>query len=427
MADSSAKVDRISSLPDELLCQILSLLPIKEAMATSILSPRWRYLFNKILDINLEFNDTSDELDPIEREKSLKKFSDFINFGINLILHRNRAPIRKFELTIFPPSLCEPFQSQIDSLISSVLLCNVQELEIFLFEHDNNQSNLLQIFTSKKLVILKMDRRVDLDIPNSVALPHLKVLHLECFSVVGKDSLRMLIEGCPLLEELYLYIIEYPTNLSDRLSMSGIFRSKTLVSLKLSWRVGLRLPNLVFPKSVCLPYLRVLNLEDFRLVCKNSLENLIQGCPLLEELSLYGLDCSKHVSDVLYISSSSLKKLWLYCSLRDGYTIILELISLQSLVYQADGKHKICINAPNLQVLDYVGDAVAVNSTESMKHTISAKLVVQSSFSNRIDSSSLHIQAAFQLINILRSVKSLYLSDCTIEVCSCLLPGYLVG
>ncbi|XP_027185037.1 putative FBD-associated F-box protein At5g56410 [Coffea eugenioides] len=176
-ANSSNRIDRISAL---LLCQILSFLPMKEAAATSILSPRWRYLLTSIPVINLVFNDTSDELDPIQRENSHLKFSRFIDFCINLIRQRNTAPIRKFGLTIFPPWLCERFQLQMDSLISALPLCNVQELEIFLFENDAERSNLLGIFTCKTLVVLKMDRQVDLDIPNSVALPDLKVLCLEC-------------------------------------------------------------------------------------------------------------------------------------------------------------------------------------------------------------------------------------------------------
>ncbi|XP_027063057.2 putative F-box/LRR-repeat protein At3g58880 [Coffea arabica] len=212
---------------------------MKEAAATSILSPGWRYLLTSIPVINLVFNDTSDELDPIQRENSHLKFSRYIDFCINLIRQRNTAPIRKFGLTIFPPWLCERFQLQMDSLISALPLCNVQELEIFLFENDAERSNLLGIFTCKTLVVLKMDRQVDLDIPNSVALPDLKVLRLECLSMVGKDSLDMLIRGCPLLEELYLDIVESPTYLSHELAVLEIFRYKTLVSLRLGWQISL--------------------------------------------------------------------------------------------------------------------------------------------------------------------------------------------
>ncbi|KAK9715255.1 hypothetical protein RND81_06G153100 [Saponaria officinalis] len=48
-------LDRISSLPDELLANILSFLPTLSAVQTSILSNRWRYLFT--LTRNLSFDD----------------------------------------------------------------------------------------------------------------------------------------------------------------------------------------------------------------------------------------------------------------------------------------------------------------------------------------------------------------------------------
>ncbi|KAJ1382089.1 Leucine-rich repeat domain superfamily [Sesbania bispinosa] len=46
--------DRISTLPDEVLCHILSFLPTEEAIATSLLSRRWRSLWYSVPTLNFD-------------------------------------------------------------------------------------------------------------------------------------------------------------------------------------------------------------------------------------------------------------------------------------------------------------------------------------------------------------------------------------
>ncbi|GAA0157421.1 hypothetical protein Leryth_013947 [Lithospermum erythrorhizon] len=54
MADSSKRIkelssnDRMSQLPDEILCHILSYLTMVDSVATCILSPRWNGLWKHV-------------------------------------------------------------------------------------------------------------------------------------------------------------------------------------------------------------------------------------------------------------------------------------------------------------------------------------------------------------------------------------------
>ncbi|XP_027149571.1 putative F-box/LRR-repeat protein At5g41840 [Coffea eugenioides] len=90
------------------------------------------------------------------------------------------------------------FRSLIDSWISAALLFNVQELEIFVSIR-HYAINCPGIFTCKTLVSLRL--LVDSEVPSLVVLPNLKVLHMSLKGQVV-DSVRRLIQGCPLLEEL---------------------------------------------------------------------------------------------------------------------------------------------------------------------------------------------------------------------------------
>ncbi|KAK9733886.1 hypothetical protein RND81_04G098800 [Saponaria officinalis] len=91
-------LDRISSLPDELLGHVLSFLPTRLAVTTSILSTRWRYLFT--LTTCLSFEDrpsygsygNHEESEIIEAARCFKEFVD------KVVESHRISPIKKFSL-----------------------------------------------------------------------------------------------------------------------------------------------------------------------------------------------------------------------------------------------------------------------------------------------------------------------------------------
>ncbi|CAJ2652669.1 F-box/LRR-repeat protein [Trifolium pratense] len=75
--EDSEGIDMISNLADDLLCDVLSLLPIKDAFTTTILSKRWTSLFRSFT--SLHFDDESVQAETIHHEETLRHFRHFVN------------------------------------------------------------------------------------------------------------------------------------------------------------------------------------------------------------------------------------------------------------------------------------------------------------------------------------------------------------
>ena len=89
-------MDRIGSLPDEVLSHILCSLTTKEAALTSILSKRWRNLFTLVP--NLDIDDSvflNPEEGKRERDGILQSFMDFVD---RVLASQGDTPIEKFSL-----------------------------------------------------------------------------------------------------------------------------------------------------------------------------------------------------------------------------------------------------------------------------------------------------------------------------------------
>ncbi|CDY29185.1 BnaA06g25720D [Brassica napus] len=151
------KMDRIGSLPEEVLSHILSFLTTKEAAITSILSKRWRNLFTLVP--NLDIDDSvflNPEEGKRERDGILQSFMDFVDRVLAL---QGDTPIKKFSLKC---------KTGIDT------------------------------------------DRVNRWIRTNTFLPMLKTLSFESKWILLCDDLEVFLSAFPLLEEFYMADIEWP-------------------------------------------------------------------------------------------------------------------------------------------------------------------------------------------------------------------------
>ncbi|XP_074273496.1 putative F-box protein At3g58860 isoform X3 [Silene latifolia] len=192
-------LDRISSLPDELLGHILSFLPTLSALQTSLLSTRWRYLFT--LTTSLSFDDQEYYELSSHGNKTLN--TGFVRFvsGV-LVLHRV-TPIQKFSLKLKRDR--EYASSHLLLWISAAILKGVRHLDLYIFYQQISLPNC--ILSSQTLVSLEIHsvrHKVDLKVPSLVSLPSLRFLKLIQVTFLDAESVKRFCVGCSRLKELVL-------------------------------------------------------------------------------------------------------------------------------------------------------------------------------------------------------------------------------
>ncbi|CAN7101225.1 unnamed protein product [Brassica rapa subsp. narinosa] len=224
-------MDRIGSLPDEVLSHILSSLTTKEAAITSILSKRWRNLFTLVPYLDI---DDSVFLNPEEgkreRDGILQSFMDFVD---KVLASQGDTPIKKFSLK------CKTGidTDRVNQWICNVLQRGATSLELVLDfpgSDDNWDSDYMyllprELFVSSKLVELKLRSEFGVDWwrgGTDTFLPMLKTLRFESTWILLCDDLEVFLSAFPVLEEFYMADIEWPQ--SDQSASSQSLRKLTI-------------------------------------------------------------------------------------------------------------------------------------------------------------------------------------------------------
>ncbi|KAK8930791.1 putative F-box/LRR-repeat protein [Platanthera zijinensis] len=187
--NSSESCDRISQLHDSLLLHIISFLSADDAISTSLLSRRWKNLW-KWMD-SLDF--------PFQCAKSKRSLKQFIERA--LTLHEG-LKIKRFCARFHYNS---NYVSHVDSWVHYMIARNVEKLVLdFFFLGNGVQPYVLppSVYNCGSLRELEVNL-CGFRLPTIFCLGSLEKLVVSNGVFVG-NTLRDLISGCPVLEDLVL-------------------------------------------------------------------------------------------------------------------------------------------------------------------------------------------------------------------------------
>ncbi|CAI9295219.1 unnamed protein product [Lactuca saligna] len=322
--------DRISNLPDALLCYILSLVPTICAVRTTVLSKRWNTLWTYV--------------DNYDFENPNEKHQHFIEFGETVLRNSNVLSIRRFRLSCSWGDSVHGI-SKLYVWICTAVVRNVKEFDLSI--RTKTPIELPKIlFTCETLVSLKLSSINFITIPEIIRFSSLKILQIRHWKCMVDDPMKNILDCSPVLEELYLQFVVFQ-NL-QKLSL----RCFTLKRLTISTLYPKPLKeNLLHDVVIDTPRLEYLNFEDSH---SNGVE--LNQLPVLTSANLHIFGLNLGVFEFLS-RVSNVKHLILF--LKAGMDVLpapnLLLINLTNLeIHVTDNWEFVCSIlkcSPNLQVL----------------------------------------------------------------------------
>ncbi|XVE50305.1 hypothetical protein DITRI_Ditri01bG0151300 [Diplodiscus trichospermus] len=237
-------MDRISSLPDEILCHILSFVPSIDSIQTSILSKRFRYLWRSVPVL--------DFMDIICPKDKLEKLVDNA-----LSSHEDLSTVRKFFLRCY---ISKYSQTTISKWINSATACasNLEELDLYVRQKPNVYLPSA-FFSCQRLKSLGLAGDIIIhNIPPDLFFPSLKTIKFMSISIVDDNPLDKLFSAaCPKLEILHL--VDFSMNIFPGRDKTKLY----LNFFKAYWTQGGCQNNMLSPDSASINVKFLKQLELF--------------------------------------------------------------------------------------------------------------------------------------------------------------------
>ncbi|KAK4582260.1 hypothetical protein RGQ29_025438 [Quercus rubra] len=296
--------DIISSLPESLLTHILSFLPIKDSVSTSILSSRWRPLWALVPVLNLN------QVALVKRyfEEKNFKFADIVSriWTLRNAISNPIPPLHK--LCIHWYCNCLPFY--VDTCLRATNMRDLRELDLHLLTSPHQPMELPRtLYFSTSLVVLKLSFAIHLNPPSAFVFPCLRILLLNCVTFANRNSLSTILNACPVLLDLTLHVDEeYLKNLNE---FNVIVLVATLKRLHFRWNVQPSSKYIFKINTPALEYFHFsgyLNGDDVLENLPNVVESIIQieDCDLINDYAKRVWDFMGKLCNVISMELSTI-------------------------------------------------------------------------------------------------------------------------
>ncbi|CAH9118279.1 unnamed protein product [Cuscuta epithymum] len=301
--------DFFSMLPESLTHHILSFLPFKDIVRTSVLSKMWSRIWLNYPNIDLLLHEEA-YMDTLHR----RSFLDHIKLIMDQCILRKPC-IQKLQLNVFAGNL-EELAPIMDQWFRAAIERNVSELLIEMNFGATTYYNIpKEVFVSNSLKVLELQGCKFEDSFSCTSLPHLQKLRtLRCL-FASENVLSNILCGCPELESLEALVSE---GMSSFLSVSCKPRLKyfDITCLNELKRIEIFVPSLetlkcsyVYSCSINMASCTLLKHLELNRVTLSSdyvpIQYLLSNLPHIKELHLS--NCKS--DDKIQISSSCLKRL----------------------------------------------------------------------------------------------------------------------
>ncbi|KAI3847137.1 hypothetical protein MKW92_009461 [Papaver armeniacum] len=213
-------VDQISTLPDDVLVRILSLVPTEQAVLTSLLSKRWKFLWTLIPILDFDYARFSQIFNAPSLDDQKRRFLEFVE---HVFFLHELEPLEKLRLA-FDITEFDDYISKASTLVRFAMRSNCLTIDL---EFSSQNLYSLTIFPEYDKMhtlppcFFPHQSVSQLNLTSCKFIPSLyrsftsvKIAKLTSVEL-QKDSVCDLLSKCPCLEELHLINFKIPSSVLE--------------------------------------------------------------------------------------------------------------------------------------------------------------------------------------------------------------------